>query len=142
MTFADYLPADEQLAEPPLFPVDERDRDPKSEHARQCEVVKACRSRGLTVFAIPNARAWGMKAWNKAVAEGVRWGAPDLVICGRGQTCFAEMKNGRAMPEQHQVECLNALHRMGFAVGVFRRADSVLAFLGERGFVGEARDAA
>jgi hypothetical protein len=133
MTLWDTL--ESPLDEPPMFHVDERDRDPASEHARQSELVKRLRGAGLHVIAIPNARAWGMKAWNKAKAEGVLWGAPDLIVNGpRRLVAYIEMKNGREMPEQHQVDCLNSLHRFGFPVGVFRRADSALAWLREQGF--------
>lgn len=123
------------LTEAPLFHIDDRDRDPAGEHARQCAVVKRCRAMGWSVIAIPNARAWGMKAWNKAKAEGVLWGAPDLIVSAPGAlAAWIEMKNGREMPEQHQVDCLNSLHRMGFPVGVFRRADSVIAWLLQHNF--------
>jgi hypothetical protein len=123
------------LAEQPLFHIDERDREPASEFARQCELVKRLRGAGLHVMAIPNARAWGMKAWNRAKAEGVEWGAADLVVNGPGRlTAFIEMKNGREMPEQHQIDWLNARHRLGLPVGVFRRANSAVAWLREQGF--------
>lgn len=132
------------LNEAVLFHIDAPDRDPASEHDRQCAVVKCCRAMGWTVTAIPNARAWGMKAWNKAKAEGTEWGASDLIIdADGGLSARIEMKNGREMPEQHQVDWLNRKHRQGFPVGVFRRADSVIAFLVERGFpTREARCAA
>lgn len=131
------------LDAPPRFHIDEKDRDPASEHARQCELVRKCRAAGLKPIAFPNARAWGMKAWNRAKAEGVLWGAPDLVIFGPGRfiACI-EMKNGREMPEGHQVDCLNALVAMGFPCGVFRRADSALAWLAELGFPAGVRRAA
>ena len=119
----------------PLFHIDDRDRDPASEHARQAEFVKRCRARGWCVTAIPNARAWGMKAWNRAVAEGAEWGASDLIVTADGgRIAFLEFKNGREMPAQHQVDWLNRQHRLGFPVGVFRRADSAIAWLIEQGF--------
>lgn len=132
------------LDEPPLFSIEPRDRDPRSEHDRQCELVRRLRGLGLKVTATPNARAWGMKAWNRAKAEGVEWGAADLTISATGGlTAYLEMKNGREMPEQHQVDWLNIRHRMGFAVGVFRTAEGAIAFLRERGLLpAEVRDAA
>lgn len=131
------------LNEPPLFHIDARDRDPASEHKRQSELVGKLRARGLSVTAIPNARFWGMKAWNRAKAEGAEWGAADLIVnAPGGLTAYIEMKNGRADPDQHQIDWLNSRHKMGFAVGVFRRADSAIAFLAERGFPVGVRDAA
>jgi hypothetical protein len=128
----------------PRFHVDQRDRDPASEHQRQAELVKRCRARGWFATTIPNARAWGAKAWNAAKAEGAEWGASDLIVTAPGgHIAFIEMKNGTAKPEQHQIDWLNRQHRLGFPVGVFRRSDSAIAWLVEQGFpVREVRDAA
>lgn len=140
MTWADL---ETPLDEAPLFYVEPKDRDPASEHARQAQTVKRLRNLGLRVTAIPNARAWGMKAWNRAKAEGVEWGAADLVVCAPGgRTAFIEMKNGREMPEQHQTDWLNSRHRMGFPVAVCRTAGGVVAWLTEQGFIEGVSDAA
>jgi hypothetical protein len=123
------------LAEEPLFHIDERDRDPASEDDRQAEFVKRARAAGLRVAAVPNERQWGMKAWNRAKRLGAWWGFGDTIVFARERrVAVLEWKNGTRMPEQHQVDCLNALHRMGFPVGVFRRADSALAWLRAQGF--------
>jgi hypothetical protein len=119
----------------PRFFVEPRDKDPASEHKRQAEFVRRCRARGWNVTAIPNARAWGMKAWNAAKAEGAEWGASDLIVTAQGGlTAFLEFKNGSKTPEQHQVDWLNRQHRMGFPVGVFRTADCAITWLLEQGF--------
>lgn len=139
----DYLPDDELLTEAPLFHIDQRDRDTRLEHERQCELVKRLRGAGLRVHATPNARQWGMKAWNRAKAEGVEWGAADLVINGPGgRTAYIEMKDGTEPPKQHQVDWLNSRHRLGFPVGVFRRAESAVAWLESQGFLNTRRDIA
>lgn len=138
----DPFPADEPLREPPLFYCEPRDRNPASEHDRQSATVKRLRSMGLHVIAVPNARVWGLKAWNRAKAEGVEWGAADLVINATGLTAFIEFKNGREMPEQHQVDWLNTRHRLGFPVAVCRTADGAVAWLAGQGFLPGVRDAA
>jgi hypothetical protein len=139
----DYLPSDEPLDEAPLFYIEPRDRDPRSEHDRQSETVRRLRALGFLVTAIPNARAWGGKAWNRAKAEGVEWGAADLIVgATSGRMACIEMKNGREMPEDHQVRWLNARHRLGFPVAVCRTADAAIRWLATQGFDVEARDAA
>lgn len=112
------------INEAPLFPIEPRDRIEVSEHWRQSVVVQRCSRLGLHAAAVPNARAWGMKAWNKAKKEGVRWGHSDLIITGRDRFCaFVEMKDGLAWPEQHQIDFLNYKVRQGFPCAVARSAD-------------------
>jgi hypothetical protein len=130
------------LTEAPLFYVQPKDRDPALEHDRQSELVRRLRAAGLHVIAIPNGRAWGAKAWNLAKAEGVVWGAPDLIINARGRSAYIEMKSGTGAINQHQVEVLNSLHRLGFPVAVCRTADGAIAWLEGRGFSVGVRRAA
>lgn len=133
------------LYEEPLFHIDERDNDPASEDDRQGEFARIIRATpGVRIAAFLNDHNWGQKALNRARKLGAWWGFPDSGVLAEPRLiAFCEFKNGKRMPEQHQVDCLNALHRMGFPVGVFRRADSALAFLAEQGFpVAEVRRAA
>ncbi len=95
----------------------------------------------VRLVATPN----GMKttAWSamKAKAEGMSKGFPDLNAIwsnGRGEMAvpgiaFLELKdrNGTLKPEQ--VDWLNYLHLAGFPCGMFRSADSAIAFLREHG---------
>lgn len=127
---------DEPLTEEPLFHIDERDRDPASEDDRQGAFAALVRKTpGLWIASVPNERGWGMRAWNRAKKLGAWWGFPDTIVTAEPRlAAMLEFKNGTRMPEQHQIRCLNALHRMGFPVGVFRRADSAMEFLRRHGF--------
>lgn len=131
---------DETLYEEPIFHIDARDNDPAPEEDRQAAFVKAARRSGIKIAAVPNDGKRGQKARNLAAKLGAWWGFGDTVAFASGaKVAVLEFKNGRRMPEQHQIDCLNALARMGIPVGVFRRADSAIAFLHENGFpVGRA----
>lgn len=137
MTAFDYFPADEPLTEEPLFWIEPRDSDPRSEDDRQGEFAKAIRSRpGVRIAAILNDHDWGQKMLNRANKLGAKWGFPDTIIYAAGRIAFIEFKNGRRMPEQHQVDCLNDLHRLGFPVAVCRTAEGALRWLEGEGFLG------
>lgn len=142
MTWLDDL--ETPLDQAPLFFVEAQDRDPASEHERQCRVVKRLRALGLKVTASQNGQKWGLRAWNRAKAAGVEWGEADLSVTGADRFCaFIEMKDGRAKPEQHQVDWLNSRHRLGFPVAVCRTADAAVDWLRSVGApMLEARDAA
>lgn len=118
------------LDEAPEFYIEPKDNGVESEHDRQSRFVAECRRWGLHCDAVPNARQWGMKAWNKAKREGVRWGFSDLVVTGPGRfTAFVEMKDGKKQPEQHQIEFLNSKVRQGFPAAVIRTPDKGMAWL-------------
>jgi hypothetical protein len=138
----DPFPPDEPLTQAPEFPVEPRDKDPRSERSRQSQLVRQLRKSGLKVHATPNARDWGPKAWNDAMAEGVEWGAADLTVNGPGgRTAYIEMKNASEKPKQHQVDWLNSRHRLGFPVAVARSAGWAIEFLRGAGFELGGRDA-
>lgn len=124
------------LREAPLFHIDPRDKDPKSEDDRQAEFKKLVRSSpGMRIAAVLNDHNWGQKGLNRANKIGAWWGFPDTIVTAAPRmVAFPEFKNGTEMPKQHQIDCLNALHRMGFPVGVFRTAESAGAFLRQHGF--------
>lgn len=127
------------LAEPldAAIHIDAKDKDPVPELQRQAELVATIK-RTFTrakVAAVPNGGMRGQKALNQARREGAWWGFVDLIVIGPAPlVAFLEMKNGSEMPRQNQVDALNALHRMGHRVGVFRRADSAIAWLRRQGF--------
>lgn len=130
------------LAEPegdePWF-IDDRDRDPRDEFARQLAVLREGRKQcpAVRFTAIPNARKGSDWERIRRWREGAVAGALDLFATWRGcagpAIAFMEMKNGREMPGQDQRDYLNMLYRQGFPCGVFRREDSVMAFLRQCG---------
>lgn len=135
MTEADLDALECSLNEAPLFHIDERDDDPAPEADRQAAFVKDARRCGIRIAAVPNDGKRGLKALNLARKLGAWWGFGDTVAFAPGPlVAVLEWKNGKRPPDQHQIDCLNVLHRMGVPVGVFRRADSAMAFLGAHGF--------
>lgn len=127
---------DDPIYEEALFFIEPKDRDPASEDDRQAAFVKLVRrSSGVRMAAVLNDHNWGMKGLNRARKLGAWWGFPDTIVTAApGLTAMLEFKNGVKMPEPHQIDCLNALHRMGFPVGVFRTARCAFDFLREHGF--------
>ena len=124
------------LSEAPLFFIEPRDNDPAPEEDRQGEAVATIRRTfpHARVVAILNGERRGQWALNLARKLGAWWGFPDLIVLAPRKIAMIEMKNGKDMPKQHQIDCMNWLHRSGFAVGVFRTADSAIAFLRREGF--------
>lgn len=120
----------------PMFHIDPTDSEPESEIERQVQFRSQCRMLmpHVLLVAIPNAGKRGQKALNQARREGAIWGFPDMLAFVPGKVAGLEWKNGKKPPEQHQIDVLNRLHRMGFPVGVFRRADSAVAWLRKEGF--------
>ena len=120
----------------PAIHVDAKDRDAASELERQAEVVATIRRTfvGAKVAAVPNGAKRGQKAMNQARREGAWWGFPDLIVIADGRIAFLEMKNGAEPPRQSQIDCMNMLHRLGWPVGLFRRADSAIGWLRAKGF--------
>ena len=122
------------LNEPPLFFIEPRDNDPRPEDARQNEGVTAARKSGLYVCAILNGEKRGQWAKNLARKLGAWWGFPDVVAFGSGRfIAITEWKNGTDMPSQHQIDCMNVLHRLGFPVCVVRNADTWMDWLRDCG---------
>lgn len=126
------------LAEAPLFFIEPKDSNPASEADRQAELVATIKRTfpQARPVAILNGEKRGQWALNLARRLGAWWGFPDLLVLAPRKIAMIEMKNGKDMPKQHQVDVLNWLHRSGFAVGVFRTSDSAIAFLRKQGFGG------
>jgi hypothetical protein len=140
----DFSHLETPLAEAPLFVIEPKDRDPRSEDDRQGEFARIIRSTpGVSIAAVLNDHDWGQRALNRANKLGAWWGFGDAIVWAKPRlVAVCEFKNGTAMPKQHQVDCLNVLHRMGFPVGVFRTAGGAIAFLAEHNFPVGARIAA
>lgn len=120
--------------------IEPRDKDPASEYKRQ----RLFLSRLATMA--PAVRAWhvpneGRRSEFERLNQwrlGTRKGVLDLTIVWNHGVFFAEMKNGRDMPDKAQCGWLNWLHTAGFRCGVYRRADTLLAHLRDAGapFIG------
>jgi hypothetical protein len=119
-----------ELADEP-WPIDPKDKDPRSEEQRQAALLKQARMLcpAVDFVAIPNAGRRTMWEARKRQREGMKAGALDLVVTWPGGVAFIEMKNGRDMPDANQRERLNKLHRWGHRVGVFRHELSALKWL-------------
>lgn len=142
-TFADL---ESPLYAAPEFHIDAPDADPASEIQRLGKFRAQMRihAPAVMIAGVPNAAKRGQWALNQARKEGLYSGFPDIMCLAAGPEiesgftrpliAFLEWKAGRTKPGEHQVDCLNLLHRMGFAVGVFRRADSAMQFLRAQGF--------
>jgi hypothetical protein len=115
--------------------VEVRDKDPRSEDARQAEYVSTMRKlcRGIKVFAIPNGAKRTQWAAAKVKREGLYKGWPDTGACWATTLApgiaWIEFKNGTDGPDADQVETLNWLHRRGHKVAVCRTATGALQWL-------------
>lgn len=128
------LESEHPLKAVPLFYIEPRDKDPRSETDRQQEGVTRARKAGLYVCAILNGEKRGQWALNLARKLGAWWGFPDCIVFGPGRfIAIAEWKDGTEQPKQHQVDCMNLLHRLGFPVAVFRTADGFMNWLAQIG---------
>jgi hypothetical protein len=123
-----------------LWHIDPKDKDPRSEEARQIAVLRDARvlCPAVDFFAVPNAGKRSQWAAMKAKREGMRAGALDLVATWAGGVAFIEMKDGTSMPDANQRDRLNMYVRQGHFCGVFRQERSVMEFLKRCGapFVG------
>ncbi len=127
-------PFDALLADQPNEPWhrDEKDKDPRSELARQIAVMRDARiiCPAVDFFAVPNAGKRSRWAATKAKKEGMKAGVLDLVCTWPGGgVAFIEMKDGKEMPTPQQVDRLNMLYRQNHNCGVFRQEKSALEFL-------------
>lgn len=122
------------LKEAPLFPCEPRDKDLTSEADRQGQARKRVRSAGLYFAAVLNGEKRGQWALNLARKLGAWWGFPDAIVVGPNRfIAFIEFKDGTDRLQQHQIDCLNILHRLGFPVCMARSADFVMEFLRSAG---------
>jgi len=128
----------EPLYEAALFFIEPKDRDPADEATRVSIFRNVLRSVApqAMVVGVPNAANRGQWAKNQAKKEGAYWGFPDLMVLAPGRIAFLEFKSGQTMPAQHQIDCLNRLHRMGWPVGVFRSAGGAVEWLRGLGWMG------
>lgn len=102
--------------------------------ASELLIQRLCRDAVAKVFgaeswAIPNAGKRTRWAAGRAKAEGMKTGAPDLLIVGRGRNAgrvaFVEIKaKGTVSEEQHAL--LSDLVREGHDCGVFRSPDTLV----------------
>jgi hypothetical protein len=130
------------LHEQPEFFIEPTDKDPASEIQRVAMFRQLMRmaSPQTMIVGIPNAGKRGQWALNQARKEGLYAGFPDLQCMAPSRIgkppliAFLEWKDARSKPASHQVDCLNRLHRMGFPCGVFRQAETAVAFLRRNGF--------
>lgn len=121
----------------PRFFVEPRDNDPATEVQR----VKRFRSLfrkhfpGARIVAVPNGGQRSQRAINQALSEGAAWGFPDMLAIGSSLFMpILEWKSGVGTLKQHQIDWLNWLHDRGHVVGVFRKPETAIAWLFERGF--------
>lgn len=131
------FPAD-TFAEPldPDIYVEPKDRDNRSEDARQAEFVALMRmtARACRVIAIPNGAKRSRWEAAKAKREGMLAGEPDTAVTwASAPTARIEFKNGRAMPDPNQVEALNWYHSHGHPVAVCRTAQGARRWLASIG---------
>ena len=134
MTAASIFDELEELTDAPWF-IEPRDKDPRSEEARQMAVLRDARilCPAVVIFSVPNAGRRTQWEVNKAKREGLRAGVCDLVCVWNRGVAFIEMKDGQKMPTPAQRDFLNSLQRAGHWCGVFRQEKTVLDFLRQAG---------
>lgn len=116
--------------------IDAKDKHPDDELRRVVQFRTECRLLlpHVLLIAVPNAGKRGFAAQRQVKREGLIAGTPDLIALARGKVAFLEFKAGTTMPDQRQSDMLNRLYRMGYPVGVFRRAESAIGWLRKKGF--------
>lgn len=119
------FPLHEELNEPPLFPIEPRDRDAATEDERQRAVVAACRRLGLFVAHIPQSGRRSDYERTKLHRNGAIAGIPDLYIAWAGGQYWAEMKDGKGMPSRAQIDVMNDFARRDIPCGVHRGWESL-----------------
>jgi hypothetical protein len=134
-TAPDWSDLESPLDEKPLFFIEPKDRDPASEFDRQRRFVNHMRRhcKGCLVAAVPNGSKDSDWSRQRKIAEGMLPGFPDLIVTWNHGVFFPEFKNGDELPAQKQIDVLNRLHRMGFRVGVYRTAETLLQHLADAG---------
>lgn len=120
--------------------IDPKDVDPRSEELRQVAVLRMGRilCPAVSFVAIPNGIKRTQWEMNKALREGMKAGALDLVATWAPTNltpgvAFIEMKDGTKMPDQNQRDRLNLYTIQGHLCGVFRQEKSVMDFLRRHG---------
>lgn len=126
---------DEPLKPVARFFIEPKDSDPADEFARQSAFVKHMRKKcpQCLVAAVPNGSKDSDWSRMRKAAEGAYKGFADLTVWWNHGAFIPEFKNGTKMPDDAQIECLNRLHDMGWRVGVYRNANTLLTHLLEAG---------
>jgi len=133
MTF-DHL---ETAPEAPAYFIEPRDKDTASELTRvkRFRVLFRKHYPYARLVAIPNGQVRSLAEMNRARSEGAAWGFPDLIAIGQGPRWAAlEWKSGTGAIKPHQSAWLAWMHRNGHLCGVFRKPETAIAWLMERGF--------
>jgi len=117
------------------YHIDSRDKDgAKDELSVQVTFRNQMRIKAPTIIlaGVPNAgkrSAWEARQRSK---EGLLKGFPDMIAFHGGRVACLEFKSGTGYPSDAQKECLNRLHRQDIPVGIFRSAETAIAWLRER----------
>ena len=83
----------------------------------------------VMLVAVPNAGKRSRWEAMQRGREGMVAGFPDLMALHQGRTALMEFKSGTGTLQDNQIDVLNKLVRQDFPVGVFRSADSAVAWL-------------
>lgn len=111
--------------------------DPRNAQGEKDELHVQVRFRNLMrtlapevmLVAVPNAgkrTAWEGRQRGR---EGMVAGFPDLIAMHNGRTALLEFKSGTGSLQDNQIDVLNRLVRLDFPVGVFREAETAVAWL-------------
>ena len=133
----DFAHLESPLTEPPRFFIEPRDKLPGNELARVKRFRALFRKAfpGARLVAIPNGGLRGQAALNQARSEGAAWGFADMMAIGSGRAFpLLEWKSGTGAVKSHQIEWLNWLTGRGHACGVFRKPETAIEWLLEKGF--------
>lgn len=130
---------EEPLDQQPLFFCEPRDKDPATELERVKGFRRLFRKHfpRARLVAIPNGGIRSQRSLNQANSEGAAWGFPDMLAIGSMPFMpVMEWKSGTGTLKSHQVAWMNWLHGRGHVVGMFRKPETAIAWLFERGFRG------
>lgn len=129
------------LDEAPLFAVEAPDgRKDLSEHQRQSMFVAFMRKANPHIVVYANMNH-GARSQTRACKEGMLPGVPDLTICWelseddpRASIAYAEMKGYTAAGRpgtlsRQQIDVGNRFHRLGYPVGCFFSARTLVEWL-------------
>lgn len=113
------------------FHVDARHKGEADELAIQVDFRRKMRTAAPQVELVGIPNAGRRTAWEKKqrAKEGLVKGFPDMLAMFDGRTLGLEFKAGQGSVSTDQIDCLNRLASKGFAVGVFRSADTAIDWL-------------
>ena len=81
---------------------------------------------GIMLAGVPNAGKRSAWEARQRAKEGLVRGFPDIIALHDERAAFLEFKSGTGYPSDQQIETLNRLHKLGFAVGIFRSAETAI----------------